>query len=206
MIPTLPAEVIRSFSVDDADPLDVVLNKRSVGKEEAEIVPDTTTALIDAPVLNDDPVDAPLNLISPNSSVAETAAVVPTVLLADLESSIFDPALPVAAEYLIAVIVFLPSTWSVELESTLAFNPASNRPLESIRSLSVAPPAPSDVVWNSILPGISLAPGVPSTSTLIDAASTNSEPSAPWNEILAIRSLSATTLVAPFEVALVLPM
>ena len=46
----------------------------------------------------------------------------------------------------------------------VAFLPCSKRPLESMRSLSVALAAPSLLLLISTLAGISLPPGVPSTS------------------------------------------
>ena len=57
-------------------------------------------------------------------------------------------------------------------------------PFESMRSLSVDEFASSAVVWNTSRPGISFAPGVPSTSPLISAALVwRSVPSAPAKPI-----------------------
>ena len=57
-------------------------------------------------------------------------------------------------------------------------------PPEVIRSFSVADAAPSAVVENISLPGISFEPGVPSTLHSIRAASVaTSVPSAPTNLI-----------------------
>jgi len=53
-------------------------------------------------------------------------------------------------------------------------------PVDVMRRRSVGEEEPSAVVLKTSLPGISLAPGVPSTSPRIRAASTNSVPSAPW--------------------------
>ena len=69
-------------------------------------------------------------------------------------------------------------------------------PLVCILTLSVTVAAPSAVVLNVNLPGISLAPGVPSTKPSILAASTVCVPSAPCQLILPNRASSVTTVTA----------
>jgi len=67
-----------------------------------------------------------------------------------------------------------------------------------MRILSVTEPAPSAVVENTNLPGISLlAPGVPSTSAFIAAASVNPVPFAPTQVMLPKLSPLATIVFPP---------
>ena len=70
-------------------------------------------------------------------------------------------------------------------------------PLESIRIRSVGEDAPSAVVPNKRRPGISVVPGVPSTSALIVAAVIKFVPSAPLNAIIPRASPLVTTVIVP---------
>ena len=90
----------------------------------------------------------------------------------------------------------LPATGELVLTSTA--------PALVILIRSAGELAPSAVVENTRRPGMSLAPGVPSTSAKMFAATTNSDPSEAWKLMLPISSPEATIVLLPIALPLLL--